>query len=202
MKNKKKLPIKLTEAERIRAWNLGHAASCAALEANKSNNINDKQVRGESTKTKQQLTDEIAALQEQLDAMPGVGINYKPKYGEDFFYIDSLGIVNSCIWRDGELDNAYYATGNCYPTEVMALQIVHNRKTLVKLREFAFVPDFNNRNQEKHHFDIHKGALSWTNIAVADSESPVYFETDKLRYDAREAVGEAAIVDMLEGGLV
>jgi len=153
-------------------------------------------------KTKQQLTDEIKTLQAQLDAMPEAGINYKPKMGDNYFTIHSDGSIDRSTWSADEFDKAHYECGNCYPTREAAERIVRNRMTLVKLREFAFVPDFSNPKQEKHHFDMHKGGLSWTNIAMADSESPVYFETDKLRYDAREAVGEAAVADMLKGGLV
>ena len=154
--------------------------------------------------TKQQLAEEIKTLQEQHDAMPEVlGINYKPKVkGKDYFIINTSGAAQLSRWEDDEVDRLRHAIGNCYPTREAAERIARNRKTLVKLREFAFVPDFSNRKQEKHHFDIYKGALSWTNKAMADSESPVYFETDKLRYDAREAVGEAAVADMLKGGLV
>jgi len=131
-----------------------------------------------------------------------VGINYKPKYGEEFFYIDGLGKVNSYIWRDGWMDNAYYATGNCYPTEVMALQIVHNRKTLVKLREFAFVPDWEDTEQVKFGLCLTYASVSLETTYTFRYGSAVYFETKELRRAAMQAGGEAAIVDMLEGGLV
>jgi len=153
--------------------------------------------------TKQQLAEEIKALQDELDAMPEVlGINYKPKMGEIYFVILSNGDIDSSKWVNNKFDKARYARGNCYPTREAAERIDRNRQTLVKLREFAFVPDFFKLTQEKYHFYMCCGVLCDFYKVTSDSESPVYFETDKLRYDAREAVGEAAIVDMLQGGLV
>ena len=153
-------------------------------------------------KTKKQLAEEIEALQAEHDSMPDAGTNYKPMMGEGYFIIQAAGGVISYVWKDRLVDIACYVVGNCYPTREVAERIVRNRQTLVKLREFAFVPDFSDPKQEKHHFDMCNGALGWQDKVRCGSRSPVYFETAELRYAADEAVGEAAIIDMLEGGLV
>jgi len=152
--------------------------------------------------TKLELAEEIKALQEQLDAMPEVGINFKPKMGGIYFIIHPDGEIDLTTWSDDKYDQARYARGNCYPTREAAERIDRNRQTLVKLREFAFVPDFTNDNQDKYHFYIDDEELEPTISDCYNYGEPVCFATDELRIAAREAVGEAAIVDMLEGGLV
>ena len=159
--------------------------------------------KGVKMKTKQQLADEIKALQTQLDAMPEVlGINYKPKYNEEYFAINSNGSVSSLTWFDDISDKARYARGNCYPTREAAERIDRNRMTLVKLREFAFVPDFKDKRQERHSFYMDGKDLVLRDYFNYNHGEPACFTNQELRHAAREAVGEAAIIDMLEGGLV
>ena len=155
------------------------------------------------TKTKQQLAEEIKALQTQLDAMPEVlGINYKPKMGEEYFFIRSDGEINSDEWNDYDVDQLRYEIGNCYPNYDVAERIVYNRMTLVKLREFAFVPDFENGSQEKYSFYMDGKELRGKTNGKYNYGTSVHSATTELRRAAMEAVGEAAIVDMLQGGLV
>ena len=154
-------------------------------------------------KTKQQLADEIKALQAQHDAMPEVlGINYKPKMRERYWWIDGNGAKLEEYWADDNMDNARIARGNCYPTQEAAERIVRNRMTLIKLREFAFEPDWNDIWQEKYYFSLNKGKLHRGMATDYNSGSPVYFTTPELRTQAQEAVGENVIIDMLVGGLV
>ena len=151
--------------------------------------------------TKQQLAEEIKALQEQLDAMPE-GINYKPEMGEEYFYAHSDGEVDSSTWVDDEFDKGRYACGNCYPTREAAERIVRNRQTLVKLREFAFVPDFRDENQAKYSAYMEGKDLELRTSYDYNYGEPVHFATAEINLIVTNAVGEAAIVDMLEGGLV
>jgi len=153
------------------------------------------------TKTKQQLAEEIKALQDELDAMPEVGINYKPKWNELYFVIHADGEIESSTWRDDDYDKARYACGNCYPTREAAERIVRNRQTLVKLREFAFVPDWEDC-QPKYAFCMEGSHLNYDDFHATNTGSPAHFAKHDLKEAARDAVGEAAIVDMLQGGLV
>ena len=154
-------------------------------------------------KTKQQLADEIKALQEEYDAMPEVlGINYKPKMGKEYFIILADGIIDKVTWYGDCQDKAFYARGNCYPTREAAERIDRNRKTLVKLREFAFMPDFENEKQEKWVFDMERGEVGFNHFTTRSYGSPIWSADLNIIKDAYKAVGEAAVADMLKGGLV
>ena len=154
-------------------------------------------------KTKQQLADEIKALQAEYDAMPDAGINYKPKYGEDYFYINEYGCVLLSICGDSKYDLLRLAIGNCYPTREAAERIVRNLKTLIKLREFAFEPDWNDWEQEKYCFNLdQEGNLDYYMTWAISYGSPVHFATYEIRAQALKAVGKNAVTDMLVGGLV
>ena len=162
------------------------------------------EITGEPTMTtKQQLADEIKTLQEQHDAMPEVlGINYKPMHGDSYYVIQINGNVIGRVWTYASHDIEAYTTGNCYPTRADAERIVRNRKTLVKLREFAFMPDFENEKQEKWVFDMERGEVGFNHFTTRSYGSPIWSADLNIIKDAYKAVGEAAVADMLKGGLV
>ena len=153
-------------------------------------------------KTKQQLLDEIATLKAQYDAMPEMDIIYKPKMRERYWWIDGNGGVREEYWAADSIDNARLARGNCYPTREAAERIDRNRMTLIKLREFAFEPDWNDEKQEKYCFNIGLHGLNGAVSMRNNYGSPVHFATGQLKTQALEAVGKEAYVDMLKGGLV
>lgn len=41
---------------------------------------------------------------------------WKPEYGGYYYFMDSVGTVNSLTWRDDTADNLYYEMGNCFRT--------------------------------------------------------------------------------------
>lgn len=38
----------------------------------------------------------------------------KPKFGEKYFVVNTLGCVDHCIWTNGTVDNGFYNFGNCF----------------------------------------------------------------------------------------
>jgi len=151
---------------------------------------------------KKQLGEKITILQAEYDAMPDAGINYKPEMGESYFFAWSGGRISSILWTNDEVDQARYEWGNCYPTEEVAEQKTRNRKRLVKMREFAFVPNFEDNDQNKYLFFMDNDDLGFRTTTDLNYGSPVFFETDEFRYSARIVIGDAGIREMLKGGLV
>ena len=72
-------------------------------------------------------------------------IHYKPKDGEEYFYISDYGSVESGIWRGYHVDNERLALGLIYPTEEACMKAKERKLAKVRLqRTSTFKPDFEN----------------------------------------------------------
>lgn len=53
---------------------------------------------------------------------------WKPKFGEEYFVVNTLGRVDYYKWEDATVDNDFYNLGNCFPTreeaETMAEKVM------------------------------------------------------------------------------
>jgi hypothetical protein len=72
-------------------------------------------------------------------------IHYKPKDGDDYFYISDYGNVYSDIWRGEHVDNERLALGFIYRTEKECEKARDRRLAEVRLQQTSdFKPDPNN----------------------------------------------------------
>lgn len=76
---------------------------------------------------------------------PVDSIHYKPKDGEEYFYVSDYGSVESGIWRGYHVDNERLALGLIYPTEEACMKAKERKLAKVRLqRTSTFKPDFEN----------------------------------------------------------
>lgn len=74
---------------------------------------------------------------------PTDSIHYKPKDGEEYFYISDYGNVYSDIWSDKHIDNERLALGFIYRTEEECEKARKRKLVEVRLRKTSnFKPDF------------------------------------------------------------
>lgn len=86
------------------------------------------------------LTEWFKEIKEPVDS-----IHYKPKDGEEYFYVSDYGNVYSDIWRGEHVDNERLALGFIYPTEEECEKAKERRLAKVRLqRTSTFKPDFEN----------------------------------------------------------
>lgn len=57
---------------------------------------------------------------------------WKPKDGEDYYYIISNGIVHLSTWFDYKVDNSRFSIGNCFKTKEEAETMAEKFKKLLK----------------------------------------------------------------------
>jgi len=48
---------------------------------------------------------------------------WKPKYREEYFFVDGSGQICASVWTEDAADKRRYAIGNCYPTESAAAPV-------------------------------------------------------------------------------
>ena len=56
---------------------------------------------------------------------------WEPKCGEDYYFIDAVGVVSDYVWRGTSLDRLYYESGNCFKTEAKAKATAEKVKALL-----------------------------------------------------------------------
>ena len=115
------------------------------------------------------LEAELAEVKEQMATLPeSVCGVFKPKYGQEFWYISGHGTTFVDNWGGDSIECAQYAIGNCFPTKQAAEDTVRVLKLIQKARESqdGFVPDWEDSTQHKYFLYFHMG-----DIGVADYPS-------------------------------
>ena len=106
-------------------------------------------------------------------------IYYKPKDGEEYFYISDYGNVYSDIWRGEHVDNERLALGFIYPTEEECEKARERRLAEVRLRQTSdFKPDFKDFKGGwvvGYNYPLKK--LICTECSCTDYGEPVRYET-------------------------
>lgn len=121
------------------------------------------------------LTDWFEEIQEKtIDS-----IHWKPKNGDEYFYISDYGDIYSDIWRGKFIDNERLALGFIYPTEKECIKAKKRKLAEVRLRRTStFKPDFENDKGGwivVYNYRYHK--LSAQNVQFEDAGEPVRYVT-------------------------
>lgn len=61
-----------------------------------------------------------------------VNWKWKPKFGEEYFVVNTLGRIDNYRWDDDIVDNGFYNVGNCFPTREEAETMAKKIKKLLK----------------------------------------------------------------------
>lgn len=130
------------------------------------------------------------------------GLNWKPEFTEDYWVIDNDGSAYEDHWDNYSIDNNRLQSGNVYRTKEDVERILENRRTLVKLREFGFKPDWSDWGQDKCFDCMVKDELSWDFSCTVNCSPHVYYESEERQQEAWAAVGKDKIKQLLEYGVL
>lgn len=134
----------------------------------------------------QKLGEEIEKLkQEQKQAKTG---RWKPKSGDDYWYIDNNGYTLEGTWTDSFRDNRRYSIGDIFRTEEESEFESERLEVIAELKEYAseFVKDSKNWDFYWSYYSK-KIKYIWSD----KQKHPVlYFRTEEIAQQAVEAVGE------------
>ena len=127
--------------------------------------------------------------------------DWKPKKGDTYYYIGSVGSIFNYDCCEDILDEAHFNIGNYFKTEEDAKHMVEKFKVIRELQKFANENnekeiDWKNFNQCKYYlvYDTEDGEL-YVDYAVYCKREPfnIYFTSFKVAKRAIEAVGEDRI---------
>lgn len=121
---------------------------------------------------------------------PTDSIHWKPKNGDEYFYISDYGNVYSDIWSDKHVDNERLALGAIYRTEEECEGAKERSLAEARLRRTStFKPDWNNDNQNKWtvYYDHNSEELLIEATAFLQYSSAIYFDTyDSIKKSIKE----------------
>lgn len=93
-------------------------------------------------------------LEKRIMALLPTKAQWKPKAGDEFYCLDSMGVVCRLTYGNSGLYYPYIDFGNCYQTPELATEAGERRKAIVRLWDWAdknepFEPDWSDDGQEK-----------------------------------------------------
>ena len=121
---------------------------------------------------------------------------WKPKYGEDYFYIGIDFTIDSWENEDDDTDKRNFRIGNCFPTEARAKQVAKKMRLLLRLEQLHdqlcpdYVPDWDTEKDKfclcYHHEGKRWSVESWL---FFESQGFVWFDTFENAEKAAEILG-------------
>lgn len=120
---------------------------------------------------------------------PTDSVHYKPKDGDDYFYISDYGNVGWEVWSDKHIDNERLALGFIYRTEKEVEKARERRLAEVRLRQTSdFKPDFKNeRSGWVVCYDYRYNKLGLIEPLTQDFGEIVHYATKE---DAKKSIEE------------
>lgn len=131
--------------------------------------------------------------------------HWKPKYKEEYYYIDTLKRICEGSWENDETDYYRYYTNNCFKIREEAKKHLENIKTEIKLRKLA--DELNNdekidwRNEKQNKYYLYYNHqyeeidFSWELIAEQSHE--IYCLDEDFKEKAIEKIGREKLINYL-----
>ena len=130
------------------------------------------------------LTEWFEEIKEPTDS-----VHYKPKDGDDYFYISDYGNVGWEVWSDKHIDNERLALGFIYRTEKEAEKARERRLAEVRLQQTSdFKPDFeDSRGGWVVYYNYKDKELYSYDTDYDDSGETIRYATEE---DSRKSIRE------------
>lgn len=131
------------------------------------------------------LTEELfEEIKEPVDS-----IHWKPKIGDEYFWMNSYGETQPDVWDGDSIDSMRLALGMVYRTEEECEKARERKLAKVRLqRTSTFKPDFENGNGGWIvGYDYEDESLTTIPISDVDYGEPVRYATSE---DARKSIKE------------
>ena len=141
--------------------------------------MNHKEIMEKISELEQQIAELKEAAQKQDEPKA-----WKPKAGEDYWYIsESMSATNADFCED-DFDNRVIKSNNCFPTKERAEEVAKKIRMLLKLERYhdMFCPDYVPywlSDNAKHIVDYDEGEKQWRcdMVFLIRDAAQVYFDS-------------------------
>ena len=126
---------------------------------------------------------------EEIQEEPTDSIHWKPECGEEYWVVNSYGLIVKRIWSDSNEDLNMYKLGIVHPTKEECEKAHDRRLAEVRLRRTStFEPDFENgKGSHCIGYDYLAETLRIYPASYIDAGEPVRYETEE---DAQKSIEE------------
>lgn len=121
-----------------------------------------------------------------------------PQFGDDYWYINPLGIVLRDEWLDFVTERYMIEIGNVFKTEQDAHFAVEKLKVEAELRKFSR-PFKNGKFNYYLFFDIDGNSFRTDFTSYCPPQGTIYFESEEKAQEAVSAVGKERIKKYIFG---
>lgn len=140
---------------------------------------------------------EIKKCMEELRKIEIEEDKSKPRFNEEYWFIDACGGVYNDFWNGVNGDNYRFDIGNVFRTEEEAKFEVEYRKVLAELKQFSHEFSYGYRN---FYINLSNGSnLSYKYRSNVRIQGIIYFESEEKIKEAIKSVGENRIKKYLFG---
>lgn len=111
---------------------------------------------------------------------PTNSIHWKPKFGEDYCFVDDFARITRTRWSDTHVDEQRYKLGIIRRTEAEAEKALERQMAIATLmRDSNFEPDWSNNDQNKWtaYYNHNDKELLIETTAFLQYPSAIYFDT-------------------------
>ena len=152
--------------------------------------------------TQQEYENKIKELQDELEQLKAAKIEaeqlkrWKPKCYDEYYYVDSCGIVDNNKWLEDDADEWRYLTGNCFETEEEAeeykKQIEYTARYKNYIEEHSEPLDWKDFEQAKYYteFNYDRGQINIDYYCYYKSQGTIYASSEQIIWDAIKEIGE------------
>lgn len=144
---------------------------------------------------------ERASQKEEKKSEPKV---WKPKYCEEYHYIDGSGSIYSAIWFNTRIDNGRWNLGNVFKTQKEAEFARVKQKIKTELQRFADEhndPDKDEWDGQNIHYyiryDIGDEALTMASSYIMQNINDIYFTSEDVVRNSIDHIGAERIIKYL-----
>lgn len=130
----------------------------------------------------------------------------KPQEGEQYWFVDTDGMVNSYVWNNSSFCNDMFAFNNCHPTEEETEVAAKKKRVIAKMEIFAEEHneceiDWRNDNQPKYtvNYDYSYPNLRTCKIYHTLDLGAVYFTSEEVAQACINELGDEIIAAFVEG---
>lgn len=122
---------------------------------------------------------------------------WKPKHGEEYFFVDNDFCAHSFCNYDDEVDNYNFEIGNCFRTGERADQVVEKMRLLLRLEQLHdmlcpdYVPDWEgDRLKFQIYFSHSQGEYGKSCSTGIESPCMAVFDTEENAQKAAEILNK------------
>ena len=145
------------------------------------------------------VQDEIKALKQRIAELECHDKKQKfPQDGDEYWYVDDIGLLWLSVFGKGELSNDRVEMGNVFRSKEQAGFVAEKLKVEAELRKFSR-PFESGENNYHISFETYDKFIDIDSLLYRQTQGVFYFESREKAENAIEAVGEERIKKYIFG---